>query len=203
MKFSIDNIQNIIKDAKNAQAKRGKKGPGTSIAFLPEGKHVVRFFLDPKEELFRDVKYHRLNHSDADGNRERIITPCPRINGHSDNCEICSLAYEVNDWRSGLSAKSEIIIYMQLNSTDKADPKYWTPGNWYAVLCRARFRKALVSFLENSTSSANATSQLIRSLQPTQASFPISVEYEGGAQGSCSLTLKMYALMLRKLWSGD
>lgn len=195
MNFDISKIRGLIDRSKQESAASGNNNKRTKLTYLSFGKHTVRFFLDPEGEVLRNVNNHKIE-------KNRVLCPrLHRVDGY-DKCDICQIAWDIDDWQSGLGVRKEVIIYMYVIATDvKSD--YFKPGEWYAVVCKTKFERAFMSYLDSLAT--HAPQVLAESLDHTKATAPVIIEYTKGAQGICSLAPMPYgekapALELDDTW---
>lgn len=180
--FSPDAIKNIILENK-AVTREERSGP--AIAFLPEGRHVIRWFMDPRGKLFREVMVGRVG-------KKRFV--CPDFLARNDKgsgiaypvCEIDRIAKERDSWKE--KCRYHCIAYGQLYDT-KSPGDYWnTEDNKpviYAIIGNTHLKKALLDMLENLLD--NGMDMLQAMLCPTSRGYFSSVNVTKGQQGRIAI----------------
>jgi hypothetical protein len=156
----------------------------SAIAYLPDGRHKLRLFVDPNGELIRSFMVHTVN-------KKRTL--CPNYIKEQDlekykdlpECEICKLASYANDWKSGLSRRMNIMVYAHLYDTNSPSD-YWQSGNTYALITRPKFRDAFIGFLEGLAT--DAVDYLTAMLNPSVSGGICNVEQSSGAQGAVHIS---------------
>ena len=83
--FSLDKVREIL--SSNQKPREERSGP--PIAFLPSGKHSIRWFFDPTGELYRECRIGRVG-------RTRFLI--------GDN------AADTNVWRTASCTKPIILV---------------------------------------------------------------------------------------------
>ena len=101
--INLQKLQSIV--TKSKEESNNSSNNNVSTAYLPEGKHKVRFFVDPENELFREIKTHR-----SEGG-SRILCPDFLRGNYTNNgidlntipafCEVCSISKELDNWKIG------------------------------------------------------------------------------------------------------
>lgn len=142
--FTSDTIRRIIEDnQKTAQADR----VGPNIGFFPDGRHVIRWFLDPTGKLFREVVMGKVG-------KKKFVCPdfankfYPKPVGMSDYpvCEMDRRGKELKTFKD--KCRYHCIVYGFLYET-KTPSDYWKVGQPYAIIGNSYLKKGLMSMLEN------------------------------------------------------
>ena len=176
--FNSDRINKII-DENQKGSNEERSGP--TVAFIPEGRHTIRWFLDPNADLFREVMIGRVG-------KKRFV--CPDFLARRDKtstveypvCRLDELAKERDDWRA--KCRYQCMVYGFLYDT-KNPGEYWTAGKPYVILGNSFLRRALVEMLENLRE--NGMDMLLAMLTPTSQGFFSSVGVTKGQQGNVSI----------------
>ena len=138
--FSLDKLQKAIQQDQNMSiAPEERLYTDTNIGFIPPGEHTIRLFLDPENNLAREIAVHNSGRS--------LRTHCPAIfqakhpsKNCPSTCEICRLSNKHRDWR----LKSQFFHMIYVFVVDTKNPKeYWQPGNPYVGLCRKHMKKQI------------------------------------------------------------
>ena len=179
--FNADNVRRIIQEnQKGGQDER----TGPAVAFLPDGRHVIRWFWDPAGELFREVMIGRVG-------RKRFI--CPDFLARKDKmntyptCELDAIAKERDVWKD--KCRYHCLVYGALYETKNAS-EYWkvdenrkpTP---YVIIGNTFLKRALVAMMENLQD--NGMDMLVSMLTPNVRGFFSSVSVTRGQQGNISI----------------
>ena len=188
LSINVAQLTNLIGKSKKAISGNGNTdfSDSVSIAFLPEGKHKLRFFLDPNGDLDRGIKYH--------SHKGMGKVPCIK---HLDNldipglpeegCSICKQAERGEDnpqnWRN--NARTNVIMYAELIETNRAG-EYWETGTVYAILGPGKLRIAFGDTMESLTE--DSPEFLISSLNPAIAGGYFTVNVTKGTGGTISIT---------------
>jgi len=186
--FSPNKIKQIILDnQKNSSEER----TGPAVAFLPEGRHSIRWFFDPKGEIYREVVIGRVN-------KKRFI--CPNFMSRIDKmntyptCRICDEAQERDRWKD--KCRYNCMVYGYLLDT-KNPGEYWKAGQPYVIIGNSYLRRALVDMMENLYE--DGMDMLMSMLTPNVKGFISNTSVTKGQQGNISiqvLTKSMEALNL-------
>ena len=176
--FNSDRINKII-DENQKGSNEERSGP--TVAFIPEGRHTIRWFFDPNADLFREVMIGRVG-------KKRFV--CPDFLARRDKtntttypvCHLDELAKERDDWRA--KCRYQCMVYGFLYDT-KNPGEYWTAGKPYVILGNSFLRRALVEMLENLRE--NGMDMLLAMLTPTASGFFSSVGVTKGQQGNVSI----------------
>jgi len=206
IKFDVARLNQIIAD-NNKKNDTGNNKEYTKIAYLPQGKHTMRFFIDPDQNITRELAIHQtkgkkclcpdhLNKKNRNNPKWPEIVQAMKPEYKEQNlqklpdCEICKIAKEINDWRSGLSLKYNHVVYASLYETNAASD-YWVPnkeqGVPYALIGKGKMKNALMSTLESLA--AGAPEFIVKMLNPTMPAAVAVVDVIGGNQGSVSINV--------------
>jgi hypothetical protein len=162
----------------------------------------MRFFLDPNEELFRELRIRQFKGKkcleNASLNRENAKNPDWAAFVQSQKPEwkeqgltqlpegnIAAYAKEINSWKSGLDLKYRVMVYAKLYSSTKED-QYWKADTVYAVIGKSKLKSALLSMLESLAS--DSPEYIVQMLNPTVAGGWVTVTVTGGTQGTVTIT---------------
>lgn len=181
---AVQSILNKAKEQKAASASKGSNGP--RIAFLPEGRHKIRFFLDPSEQMYREVRTYKTEKGRVmDPNFWRQAGVDPKGVEIPDN-NMYDILDELGNWR--LNPRFEVIAYGHLYNTDsKSD--YWEPGNTYLIVGNGKMRDALLSFMQDLVE--DSPEYLMSSINHNLAGNASNVTVVKGQQGSVTITPTM------------
>ncbi len=140
----MSNLQEILKKAQNeaaATAPAGADGKWINSQRMPQGRHTVRVFLDPDENLF-----HIWRTVWVPGFRQQAD---PR---HFDECPedtksriTNALATKNYPWQQGFFRQNHMFIHVYETSV-KGD-KFWKAGETYVVGCKNHTRDAVIAAL--------------------------------------------------------
>jgi hypothetical protein len=176
--FSLDRVRQIIADNQKSEYV-DRVGP--PIAFLPEGRHIIRWFFDPTGELYRELTIGRVG-------KNRFLCPdfCARHDrfGEYPECRICRESNERDRWKD--RCRYNCMIYGYVYET-KAANDYWQPGNVYAILGNSRLRRALLETLE--TFVDDGADMLMAMLTPTVKGYVSSTTVTKGQQGHVTIQM--------------
>ena len=156
--YNLDKIRQLIKSDDEGQQDNKYSGPRT--AFLPAGMSEIRFFMDPEDNLYREVKYRWIG---------RNCIPCidspstKRAAESPRKCGFCKIADSLNDWRS--RCRYNCMVYGYLEST-KNETEYWKPGNTYAILGNTRLRRSLLDLMRGLMEDEEAEDYMMAMLNP-------------------------------------
>ena len=171
-----DTIRRIIEEnQKNSSDERS----GPNVAFLPEGRHSIRWYFDPIGELFREVMIGRVG-------KKRFV--CPDFlarkdrNGDYPSCRLDEISKERDQWRD--KCRYHCMVYGHLYDT-KNPGEYWTPGKSYVIIGNSFLRRALLDMLENLQE--NGMDMLLAMLTPNVQGFFSSVSVTKGQQGNIAI----------------
>lgn len=176
--FSLDKVRQIITEN---QKPAGEERSGPSLAYLPAGKHSIRWFFDPTGELYRETKIGRVG-------RSRFLCPdqAARLDrfGSYPKCAICKDADDNDNWRG--RCRYQCMVYGYLYKTDSPS-EYWQEGNAYVIMGNSKLRKALVDMLENLVD--EGAELLMGMLTPTVQGFRSNTTVTKGTQGSIAIQI--------------
>ena len=176
--FSLDKVREII--VAN-QKPEGDQRSGPSIAYLPEGKHSIRWFFDPTGELYRETKIGRIG-------RNRFLCPdqAARMDrfGSYPKCVMCKDADDNDNWRG--RCRYNCMVYGYLYKTDSPG-EYWQEGNAYVIMGNSKLRKALVDMLENLVD--EGAELLMGMLTPNVKGFRSNTIVTKGTQGGVTIQI--------------
>jgi hypothetical protein len=179
--FNADRIHGLIERNRQAQSEE-RNGP--TIAFLPEGRHIIRWFFDPEGELFREVMVGRVG-------KNRFVCPdfMSRVDkeGTYPTCELDAIAKAKNQWRD--KCRYHCMVYGALYET-KNTGDYWKVEQKgkpvpYVIIGNSHLKKALVDMLENLEE--EGMDMLLGMLTPNIRGFFSSVSVTKGQQGSIAI----------------
>lgn len=178
--YSPDNIRKIIQE--NQRSGQDER-TGPTIGFIPEGRHVIRWFFDPTGKLFREVMIGRVG-------KKRFV--CPDFLARSDRvtsyptCEIDRIAKEADLWRD--KCRYHCMVYGVLYETKNAN-EYWKLDNGdpttYVIIGNSYLKRALLEMLENLQD--NGMDMLLAMLTPNVRGFFSSVNVTKGQQGNIAI----------------
>jgi len=182
----ISVVKDILKKARDQKEKSSnKRNFGPRTAFLPEGRHKIRWVLDPNETMYREVKTFRVD-------KERSMDPTfwrsgvdPKGNEIPDT-PIYEYIGELDNWR--VNPRFEVLIYGYLYDTDsKSD--FWEPGNFYLIVGNSKMRDAVLSFMQDLVE--DSPDYLMSSINHNLAGNPTSVTVIKGQGGSVTVSPTM------------
>lgn len=181
IEFTSSKLKAIIDKAKEESKKTSSFDKGIPIAFLPEGKHKIRLFFDPMNELYRTVVTHK-------SPKGQIL--CPNYLGEKDTskeypeCDFCRIADDKEDWR--LNRRFNVMTYGQLIQTDSPGD-YWEAGKVYCLVGNTKYRKAIDSFI--SSLYEDSAEYLMTLFDPQNAGGYLSIDVTKGNQGTIAITV--------------
>lgn len=182
--ISSDILNDIINKSKSYGGS-AYEGPYTPTAFLPEGSHVVRIFVDPESNLIRNLIVHQ-----KFGKKFRCPNHLKRIkvDGHENlpECQACKYAemLDQSQWMSSPGARSVSIIYMKLYETSQPS-EYWEAGKVYAIIGNKKLRDAVLGMIESMAKHAREYAASI--INPTTPTQKLTLTFTKGAQGAVQL----------------
>ncbi len=178
--YTPDNIRKII--AENQKGDYDDR-TGPTIGFIPEGRHVIRWFFDPTGKLFREVMIGRVG-------KKRFV--CPDFLARTDKitsypfCEIDRIAKERDLWRD--KCRYHCMVYGVLYETKNAT-EYWKLDNGqpttFVIIGNSYLKRALLEMLENLQD--NGMDMLLAMLTPNVRGFFSSVNVTKGQQGNIAI----------------
>ena len=146
------------------------------VAFLPEGKHQIRWFMDPNSDLFRESVMHQIA-------KRRVHCLDAFAQQHPDReyppCDFCRIAKETGNWR--LERRPQYLIYGHLCETNN-ESYYWQAGQTYVIVGTFRMQRALSKMMETMLKQ-EASDYVITMLNPKLNGFITSVGVEKGQKG--------------------
>lgn len=184
---TIDSILNRIK------SRQQNNGKGTKFvanrygqAFLPPGKSTIRLFVDPNEEIYREIRAFVIP------KRGQVMDPSfyrkDQLDGHDVSAivkEIRDILDEVNNWR--LNPRYSVLIYGHVVKTENPSD-YFKPGNTYVISANGRFRTAFDTTFEGVSENPE---YLMNAINPHLTGHPMNIDLVKGAQGSASVNPSM------------
>lgn len=184
---TIDSILDRIKGRQQNSGK-GKKFVANRYgqAFLPPGKSTIRLFVDPNEEIYREIRAFVIP------KRGQVMDPSfyrkDQLDGHDVSAiiqEIRDILYEVKNWR--LNPRYSVLIYGHVVKTENPSD-YFKPGNTYVIAANGRFRTAFDTTFEGVSENPE---YLMNAINPHLTGHPMNIDLVKGAQGSASVNPSM------------
>lgn len=179
-------MEDIINGIMEENQKPSQRDSGPTIGFLPDGRHLIRFFLDPTAKLFRETKVGRVG-------KRRFVCPdwMSRHDKTSDtiypDCELDAHCREHEEkWRD--ACRYHCMVYGVLYKTNNQS-EYWkvedgkpTP---YLIVGNSKLKQALLDML--GTLREHGMDMLVAMLNPTSRGVYAAVTVTKGQQGSISI----------------
>lgn len=189
IKFDIESLNSKLNSLKKEETKYRssyggeEEGSRTPIAFLPEGSHKMRMFLDPNGELIRDVRYHKYNNY-------KFVCPDSYFYGKKEEgvkCKFCEVHAQMgSNWRHPAARRLINICYAYIASTDK-EGEYFKPGKSYAVITNGKkFRDTFIGWV-SSLAGTQAQDFIVPYLNPNAPSSITQVDIVKGTQGRVNI----------------
>lgn len=176
--FNSDHIRKIIE-----ASHKGNSGDnnGPNVAYIPEGRHTIRWFFDPTGALFREVMIGRVG-------KKRFV--CPDFLSRVDKtsgidyppCEIDAIAKERDTWKD--KCRYHCLAYGYVYDTKNAN-EYWKAGAPCVIIGNSYLKRALLEMLENLQE--NGMDMLLAMLTPQVRGFFSSVSVTKGQQGNIAI----------------
>ncbi len=179
--FTPDAVRQVISEHHKG-SNEDRVGP--TLAYLPEGRHLIRWFFDPTAKLFREIMIGRVG-------KKRFVCPdfLSRVDkfGSYPTCEIDEIAKERDAWKD--KCRYQCLAYGALYET-KNTSEYWKadkdkPPTPYVIIGNSFLKRALLDMLENLEE--NGMDMLLAMLTPTAKGFYSSVTVTKGQQGNISI----------------
>lgn len=192
--LDADAIAAIIGGAKkerdDREAARSAGGNYIPTGYMQAGSSVIRIFLDPSRQLMRRVKTFKLANPFRRVMDPRFFDGGPDGAGTVFDKEVIEQIWELNKGlgyeNDGMYSRYEVLCYIQLISSDKADDKYWKPGTLYLLAANGKFEDALIAQL--ASLAKNVPHEMARALNPLSDGWAFELNVVKGAQGSVQLT---------------
>lgn len=182
--LSIDKLNDLVNQSKK-QSSNNNDSKRTNIAWIPEGIHKIRLVVDPDQNLFREVRNHRVEDAGRIicNNSLRKLGVKQQDGSDIPECEICKMAYEVDSWQH--KPKNDIMIYGFLYATDSPSD-YFKPGKPYAFIVNNRFKKAVNGLLESLVS--DSADFIASAFNPTISGGFFTIKLTRGTEGLVTIT---------------
>jgi glutaredoxin len=220
MSFSFDlaKLKGIIDESKAKSGGDGGAKNFTNTSYLQEGTHKIRPFVDPQQNLFRQVVYHKgrpktlcpddLNKKNSKNPNwaKQVQAMDPSYAEQKDEagnviragltelpaCEICKAAKEINSWKSGLGLKIDHLMYANFYETSVSgdQAKYLKADKQNGVPYVIVGNKKMKDHINQmiETFSTDAQDYVLGMLNPTLNGGIISMSVTRGNQGSVGVT---------------
>lgn len=191
VRFNKDKLLALI-DKHKSKTKENFEESRIPVAFLPEGIHKIRFFVDPEGEIVRTAVVHAHTESYKNPlctNYLRNIDPKmtlwkdkPADAKSYPDCSFCEGSAIIGGYK--YASKNRGMAYGWLEWTSSPGD-YWQPGKAYLILSNGRLKKSLLSFINGLA--IDVPDFLVSLLDPQVAGGLLSVEVTRGTQGNIAI----------------
>jgi hypothetical protein len=152
-----------------------------SVAFMPEGEHILRWFCDPEGKLWHFVHIHQF---------QQVRTHCPDFfrerepGGNYPVCKICLLATQCGSGNWRLRREKLVLLYGTVIYTTHPS-LYWRPSRPQLIIAPDEIRVGFTKLLKQGSPQQRA--HFFAMVNPAIAGPAMVVQVQKGRHASVTI----------------